>query len=196
MRGGKNMLPEVIIRLPEWANEFMSTAPRSFPGVEDRMRFVIELARQNIRYKTGGPFAAAVFDSDGHLVTPGVNLVIASNCSVLHAEIVALVLAQKAVNRYDLSNGDRLSYELVSATEPCAMCHGAIHWSGLKQLTCGARREDVQAIGFDEGSKIADWVEALKHRGISVQRDVLRKDAVAVLTEYVATGGIIYNSGR
>jgi len=189
------MLPEVNIRLPEWVEGFLARSPQAFPGAEDRMRFVIDLARLNVRHETGGPFASAVFDGAGRLVAPGVNMVVAANCSVLHAEIVALALAQKAVGRYDLSGGGRLFYELVAATEPCAMCFGAVHWSGAKRLVCGARGEDAQAIGFDEGPKPADWVAALGGSGIAVQRDVLREKAAAVLREYVAAGGIIYNPG-
>ncbi len=190
------MLPEVTIRLPEWVEGFLAKCPRRFPDAGDRMNLVIALARQNVRHETGGPFAAAVFDSEGRLVAPGLNLVMAANCSVLHAEVVALAFAQKAVNRYDLSDGGRLTYELASAAEPCAMCIGAVHWSGVKRLVCGARGEDAQAIGFDEGPMPTDWVMALAERRIAVQRDVFRGEAAAVLKEYLAAGGIIYNSGR
>jgi tRNA(Arg) A34 adenosine deaminase TadA len=190
------VLSEVCIQLPDWIENFLATSPEVFSNVEDRLRFVIALARQNVQRQTGGPFAAAVFDDRGRLVAPGVNMVVISNCSVLHAEIVALVLAQKALNRYDLSDGGRLHYDLVAAAEPCAMCFGAVTWSGVRRLVCGARDEDARAIGFDEGPKLHDWVAALNDRGITVVRDVLREDAVAVLREYVAAGGTIYNSGR
>ncbi len=190
------MLSEVCIQLPGWVENFLTTAPQVFSTVEDRLRFVIALARQNVQRQTGGPFAAAVFNDGGHLIALGVNIVVISNCSVLHAEIVALVIAQKALNRYDLSDGGRLHYDLVTAAEPCAMCFGAVTWSGVRRLVCGARDEDVRAIGFDEGPKLDDWIAALNDRGITVVRDVLREEAVAVLREYVAAGGMIYNSGR
>jgi tRNA(Arg) A34 adenosine deaminase TadA len=114
---------------------------------------------------------------------------------MLHAEIVALALAQKILGRYDLSDGGKLHYELVAAAEPCAMCFGAVPWSGVQRLVCGARDEDARAIGFDEGPKMADWVKALNDRGITVVRDVLRGEASDVLREYAAAGGMIYNAG-
>jgi tRNA(Arg) A34 adenosine deaminase TadA len=190
------MLTEICIRLPDWLKNFVATSPEVFPNVEDRMSFVIALARQNVQRETGGPFASAVFDRSGRLMAPGVNVVVTSNCSVLHAEIVALVLAQKALGRYDLSDEGRLHYDLFATAEPCAMCFGAVPWSGVRRLVCGARDEDARAIGFDEGPKLDDWVAALNNRGIAVVRDVLREEAVAVLREYVAAGGTIYNSGR
>jgi len=190
------MLSEVRIRLPDWLKNFVARSPEVFPNVEDRMRFVIALARQNVQRETGGPFASAVFDHSGRLIAPGVNMVVTSNCSVLHAEIVALTLAQKSLGRYDLSDEGRLHYDLIAAAEPCAMCFGAVPWSGVSRLVCGARDEDSRAIGFDEGPKLDDWVAALNNRGIAVLRDVLREEAAAVLREYVAAGGTIYNSGR
>ncbi len=190
------MIPDICISLPSWIEQFTEKAPSVFRDAEEQMRFVIALAHKNVQQGTGGPFAAAVFDDAGCLVAPGINMVTVSNCSVLHAEIVALALAQKALARYDLSDGGRLRYDLVATTEPCAMCFGALPWSGVQQLVCGARDEDARAIGFDEGPKLKDWVSALNTRGITVRRDVLREEATAVLREYVAAGGVIYNAGR
>jgi tRNA(Arg) A34 adenosine deaminase TadA len=187
-------LPEINLRLPDWMTATLDNLPVRFTNPEDRMCFVIDLARQNIVHKTGGPFAAAVFDEEGTLIAPGVNLVLTANCSIFHAEIVALALAQKILGRYDISDGGMIHYELVTAVEPCAMCFGAIHWSGIGRLVCGARDEDARAIGFDEGPKINDWVEALNKRGIKVKTDLLRHDAVAVLKDYVTMGGTIYNA--
>jgi tRNA(Arg) A34 adenosine deaminase TadA len=76
------------------------------------------------------------------------------------------------------------------------MCFGAIPWSGVTRLVCGARDEDARRIGFDEGPKLSDWQDALKVRGIIVARDVLRKEAVGVLDLYVRLGGPIYNAGK
>lgn len=189
-------LPEVIIRLPDWARSLMDAQPRIFPDMEDRMGFVVELSRQNILHGTGGPFGAAVFDDCGRLIAPGVNTVTSSNCSILHAEIMAIALAQRTLGRYDLGGGGgKFCFALFASTEPCAMCFGAIPWSGIRVLVCGARSADAEAIGFDEGPKPAGWTEALNQRGIDVKQDVMRDAAAAVLKEYAMTGGRIYNPG-
>ena len=183
------------IELPPWVEEFLGRGPQAFATEEEQMRLAIALARENVERQTGGPFGAAVFDEKGRLVAPGVNVVVTSNCSILHAEMVAISLAQKKLARYDIGDEGRKHYALVASTEPCAMCFGAIPWSGVTRLVCGARDEDARRIGFDEGPKLPDWHEALQNRGIRVTRDVLRKEARAVLQLYVDMGGPIYNAG-
>ena len=185
--------PEVRIQLPQWVERFTGESPLIFTTVEERMRFVIRLARHNVDRRTGGPFGAGVFDREGRLVAPGVNIVVSSHCSVMHAEIMALALAQKRLGRYDIGGEDSAYYEIVTSAEPCAMCFGAIPWSGISGLVCGARDEDARRIGFDEGPKPQDWIEALESRGIQVVRNVLREEAISVLQYYVDTGGPIYN---
>jgi len=175
----------------------MAGAERIFTSIEERMRLVITLARLNIEHKTGGPFGAAVFEQEsGKLIAAGVNIVIAANCSIAHAEIVAISIAQQMLGHYDLSSKETPSYELVTSTAPCAMCLGAIPWSGIRRVICGARDEDARSIGFDEGTKPQNWVLSLETRGITVIQDVLREEAQKVLSQYRGSGGIIYNAHR
>lgn len=186
---------QMAIALPNYLKDWLTDAKARYLDTRERMGLVVSLSHRHVHHKGGGPFASAVFDHRGHLVSVGVNMVATANCSILHAEMVAMALAQKALNRYDLSDGGRFEYELYATTEPCAMCFGAIPWSGVTKVVCGARKADARAIGFDEGPRPAAWIEALNKRGISVERDVLRDQAVSVLNEYAAAGGIIYNAG-
>ena len=188
------MFPRVILELPGWVGELLSEE-RTYPDEEDRMRLAVELARRNVRHGTGGPFGAAVFEREsGRLVAPGVNMVVNSGCSVAHAEMVAIMVAQQRIGSFDLGGEGQPAHELVTSTEPCAMCLGATPWSGVVSLVCGARDEDAAKVGFDEGAKMTDWMRSLEERGISVTRDVLRDEAAAVLREYSEEGGEIYNS--
>ena len=189
-------LSDISIALPHWLGPFLAAQPQVFPTRMERMRLAIELSRANVRKRTGGPFGAAVFDAAGRLVAPGINLVSASGCSLLHAETVALAFAQRSVGRYDLGDGGRLPYELYASTEPCAMCFGAIPWSGVSLLVCAARSGDARAIGFDEGDKPELWVHSLEQRGIRVEQDLMRADAAAVLQEYGFSGGELYSPGK
>ena len=74
------------------------------------------------------------------------------------------------------------------------MCFGALPWSGIKSLVCGARKEDAEEAGLDEGDKPDQWVSSLQNRGIEVQRGVLSAEAASVLTYYRDNGGPIYNA--
>ena len=189
--------PELVLRLPEWIDGAVGEPDRRFLTLEDRMEFVIGLSRASSHHGLGGPFAAAIFESEsGRLLAPGVNLVLSAKCSVAHAEVVAIAVAQARVGHFDLGAERMPACELVTSTEPCAMCLGAVHWSGVRRLACGARDEDAAAIGFDEGPKPDDWPQHLEGRGIRVRRDVLRAEARAVLEEYAQAGGLIYNPTR
>ncbi|MBU3742535.1 MAG: nucleoside deaminase [Candidatus Kapabacteria bacterium] len=157
------------------------------------MRYALALARANVRAGSGGPFAAmVVHDATQRIVSVGVNLVTTEQCSVLHAEIVAIIRASHAMQSWDLhANG---ATTLFTTAEPCAMCMGAIPWSGVRRVVIGARDQDVRSIGFDEGAKPEQWVKDLRGRGIDVVRDVLRDEAKQVLEQYVSGGGLIYNA--
>ncbi len=184
---------ELPLILPDWLQRHLDAAPIIIPDVEDRMRFVIGLSRLNMEQDTGGPFGAGVFSmEDGQLIAAGVNLVTSTCVSIAHAELIALTFAQRAVGHYDLDVPHYPPLELVTSTEPCAMCLGAIPWSGVKSVVCGADEADARAIGFDEGDKPEHWRELLEHRGITVRRHVLREDAARVLREYQDRGGVIY----
>lgn len=157
----------------------------------------IQLARFNIEHHSGGPFGAAVFDATtNRLVAPGVNLVQALALSSAHAELIAMALAQKLLGVFDLGATPHARYELFSSTEPCSMCMGAILWSGITRLVCGATDQDARGIGFDEGLKVKDWPREFRIRGIDVRQHLCREHAAAVLLEYRAGGGLIYNPHR
>jgi len=188
--------PRIIeIQLPGWIEGFLAGYPDSIPSIQDRVSLTIEAAQRNIDEGTGGPFAAAVFETEsGKLVSLGVNLVTSQGLSILHAEMVAFALAQKKIGSYDLGGNGLPTHELVTSIEPCAMCFGAIPWSGVRRVIAGARDSDARSIGFDEGPKMKDWRTELEKRGIATLCDINREAAAQVLRNYSLQGGKIYNS--
>ncbi|WP_342349822.1 nucleoside deaminase [uncultured Nitrospira sp.] len=182
------------LELPVWVADYLGQQPETYPNPEARMELVIRLAHLNIQYGTGGPFGAGIFRLDTQeLVAPGVNLVLSSKSSMAHAEVVALMTAQQIVGSHDLGAIGLPTHELVTSCEPCSMCLGAISWSGVRQIVCGARGSDAEAVGFDEGPKPANWIRELEQRGIAVTRDIERASASSVLQQYVQSGGEVYN---
>ena len=180
------------IDLPDWLKD--RAGDEVVLGDDDRMAYVIDLARRNVAEETGGPFGAAIFEIDtGRLVAAGVNRVMPISLSMAHAEIVAIGLASTTLGTFDLGAEGLPAMEVVASTEPCAMCMGATIWSGVRSLRTGARDEDARSVGFDEGPKVDDWQGELTSRGITVVCDVLRAEAAAVLRAYAESGATIYN---
>ncbi|MDX1775640.1 MAG: nucleoside deaminase [Desulfobulbales bacterium] len=187
------IFPGSALQLPEWLNNFIASSKTFYAAIEERMELALELAARNIN-NDGSPFGAAIFErSSGRFIAPGINLVLQTNCSVFHAEIVAIILAQQKLATFDLGAEGLPEYELVTTTEPCAMCLGAIPWSGISSLVCGCREEDARHIGFDEGDKPDGWVQKLESRSITVTRNILRSKAKNILQKYIDQGGVIYN---
>ncbi|MCB1737029.1 MAG: nucleoside deaminase [Gammaproteobacteria bacterium] len=185
----------VTFHLPEWVEPYCRAYCRS-EDIGARMAYVIGATARNVEMETGGPFAAAIFEIDsGELLSLGVNSVYSQGLSMLHAEMVAITLAQRKLGVHDLSAEGLPALELVTSTEPCAMCFGAIPWSGVRRVVTGADSQDARDIGFDEGPKPENWVETLEQRGIRVIRAQQRVAARTILQAYAERGGLIYNPG-
>jgi tRNA(Arg) A34 adenosine deaminase TadA len=178
--------------LPHWLDDFVSAWTEPLETEEQRMHLAVTLAAENVRHHTGGPFGAIVVEEQGgRLLGVGVNLVTALELSMAHAEMVAVSLAQSASGNWNLAAGGDV--QLVTSCEPCAMCFGAVPWSGVSSMIWGAGKEDAEAAGFDEGDKPRDWIESLHRRGIRTQGGILREEAAAVLARYAKRGGPIYH---
>ncbi len=184
----------LTMSLPPWVRDVDGPAPLAH--LTDRMEFVLALAMRNVERGTGGPFAAAVFEKDsGRLVSVGVNRVVAENTSLAHAEVLAIGLAQSSLRTYDLGAPSRPPLQLVSSSQMCAMCLGAVVWSGVGEVVYSTTSGDViAAVGFDEGPTPPDYSHQLALRGISVVAGVMRDEGLEVLRRYVASGGLVYNA--
>jgi tRNA(Arg) A34 adenosine deaminase TadA len=185
--------PRVVVEYPLWLPEVVDWAA-SLPSDTERMRLAIRLARENVLRRSGGPFAALVVERrSGRLVAAGVNSVLRLNNSVMHGEVVAIMMAQQRLGSWTLHAPGMPEHELVTSCEPCAMCLGAVHWSGIRRLVCGATRDDASATDFDEGPVFPESYRYLESNGIEIVRGVLREEASEVLRAYRESGGQIYN---
>ena len=180
------------IALPPWVDQVVDWT-RRYATDDERMRLAISLAAENVARGAGGPFGAAIFEEEaGRLVSVGMNRVVPENNSILHAEMLAFMLAQHSVGSYTLGAPGLPIHTLVSSCEPCAMCLGATLWSGVRRLVCGATRDDAMRARFDEGPVFPESYRYLEARGITIVRGVLRDEARTVLERYAASGEI-YN---
>jgi guanine deaminase len=98
----------------------------------------------------GGPFGALVV-KDGRIVGRGNNRVVAERDPTLHAEVVAIRDACRALGTHDLTGA-----VLFASCEPCPMCFGAAWWARVDRIVHAASRADAAAAGFDDADIYAD----------------------------------------
>ena len=185
----------IILDLPDWVPAELLQLPEFLPDLEARMAAVLRFARLNTKNQTGGPFAAGVFEHDsGRLIVIGVNRVVPLSCSSAHAEIMALSLAQQRLGVYDLGGPGMPAHQLVVNWSPCAMCFGAVLWSGIRSLVIAGADSEMEAItGFDEGPMPEQWRKELAKRGIELAEGMLREEALADFRTFAASSPIVYN---
>ncbi|MFI7588248.1 nucleoside deaminase [Spongisporangium articulatum] len=198
------MLPTSLsAQLPAWVAPFVAehAAGEDLSTVEGRMALVHALADRNYVEGNGGPFAAIVCSPSGELLSAGVNVVLSSGLSSMHAEVTAVSLAQVAAGGWDLGSL-RPGLELTVNWRPCAMCLGAVLWSGVSRLAVAGDGPELEELtGFDEGPVVTDWVAQLERRGLAVEQDVLRDGALRTFRQYRDhvrrdPGTVVYNASR
>jgi len=203
------------LELPYWLCLWLETqgvaAIRDAQSTHAIMDIVIQLALNNFTLcdqinpsshnettdnhdPVGGPFAAAVIHRDTQeLLGVGVNRVVANRASIAHAEIMALTMAQEKLGHFTLSCVNDRPFVLYTSAQMCAMCCGAVVWSGVSEVIFAATAKDTEALtGFDEGPIHPQWREELERRGIKVTGPIQRKQARLVLQKYHDTGNTIY----
>jgi tRNA(Arg) A34 adenosine deaminase TadA len=187
------IITSVAVTLPAWVQGVVDAYPACTSDTE-RMRLAITLARENIVRGSGGPFGAAIFARGApRPLAVGVNCVERLRNAVLHAEIVALMLAEARLGSYTLRAPGAPEYELFTSCAPCAMCLGATLWSGVRRIVCAAGREDAMALGFDEGPVFPESWRYLQAQGIALEHGLLAAEAGAVMRRYREGNGLVYN---
>nr|WP_300151616.1 nucleoside deaminase [Propionicimonas sp.] len=94
----------------------------------DHLRRAIAVAR-SARDHGNQPFGAVLVGPDGRIALEAENTVITSNDVTGHAEINLVRLGWAALAHPHLP-----LCTLYSSCEPCAMCAGAIYWSGIGRV--------------------------------------------------------------
>ncbi len=93
------------------------------------------------------PFGALLVGAKGEVLAEAENSVLTDQDCTAHAELTLVRLVSR---RYDV---DTLAGStLFSSTEPCAMCAGAIHWSGIGRVVYALSGERLHQFSGDDAT--------------------------------------------
>lgn len=143
--------------------------------IEVAMRVAIEHAKIASVASKDVPVGAVILSPQGDLISTGNNQRELLNDPTLHAEIVAIRHAAKALGNWRLDG-----CTIVVTLEPCAMCAGAIAQSRIAKVVFGAWDEKAGASG-----SVWDLLRDPRalHK-VEVTSGVLEKECSAMLKEF------------
>ena len=123
-------------------NDGMGFTPagRSSPPLEVFVRRALGLARL-ARDHGNHPFGALLTDADGRVRLEAENTVVTEADCTGHAEINLIRQACVSLGRAALAGA-----AIYTSTEPCAMCAGAIYWSGVSRVVFALREAELRAL--------------------------------------------------
>ena len=142
------------------------------------MNIAIELSKENLDKKYGGPFGAIIV-KNGEIVGKGINRVIKDNDPSAHAEIVAIRDACKNLNTPDLTG-----CILYTSCYPCPMCLSATIWSNIKSVYYANTKEDAASIGFRDDLIYNYILNGSNDENILKLESMSREEAIKVFEEY------------
>jgi tRNA(Arg) A34 adenosine deaminase TadA len=154
--------------------------PVDFSVHEAHMREVFAIAR---RARTHGnrPFGAMLVAGNGAVLSVAENSQITDEQVLAHAEMNLLHRAVK-----DFTPDVLEASTLYTSAEPCAMCAGAIFWSGVSRLVFGLSGDRLHQIsGFSPQMVVASARDVLDRAGrkVEVIGPVFEREAEAIITE-------------
>ncbi|MCX7023169.1 MAG: nucleoside deaminase [Spirochaetes bacterium] len=115
------------------------------------LNLAIDRARRS-RAEGNHPFGALLADARGNALLDAGNTVPVEGDCTGHAETNLARLASKAYDREFLR-----TCTLYTSAEPCAMCSGAIYWSGIGRVVYALSEAALKALtGDDPGNPTLD----------------------------------------
>ena len=134
------------------------------------MKRAIELSIKSVNSGTG-PFGAVIVKDD-KIISEGFNTVTLTNDPTSHAEIVAIRIACKELDKFNLEG-----YDLYTTCEPCPMCLSAIYWARISNIYYANTRSDAQKIDFSDAMIYEELNKNIKDRKIPMHQ-MMRDEAL------------------
>ena len=146
------------------------------------IRQVIEIAK-SARANGNRPFGALLVSGSGETLASAENSQLTENQVLAHAE---MVLLHEAVRQFDpeVLRGSTI----YTSAEPCAMCSGAIFWSGIGRLVFGLSGEKLHQLAeMSPDMLVASSSDVLAQAGrkVDVVGPVLEEEAMVLFADGV-----------
>jgi tRNA(Arg) A34 adenosine deaminase TadA len=147
---------------------------------ETFIRQAIEIAA-SARKNGNHPFGALLADDSGRLMITAENTVMTHHDPTRHAELNLVQLACESFSSETLSKAT-----LYTSTEPCVMCCGAIHWTGIPAVVYGCSAKTLSSIvkSDDFLFPCRETFRRTKQPSVVVVGPVLETEAVVVHRGY------------
>jgi len=137
----------------------------------------IELSKKSI-YPYG-----AIIVKNGEIIGRSDVDVPVSKTGFSHAELRAIENAMEHIGGHLCAEGGK-GCTIYSSCEPCAMCMGAILYTGIERLVYGATLEDSKRCVNEIIAKAEDVADICKNRKIQIIKELHRDKAVEVLKNW------------
>jgi guanine deaminase len=162
--------PSIVIRLAGTAQrhvheegDMRTLANGAQESAESLLVRAIQIGREGMLARRGGPFGALVARTDGTIAGEGCNQVTSTNDPTAHAEITAIRAACASLGTFILAG-----HVLYTSCEPCPMCLAAAYWARLDGIVFAASRVDAAAGGFDDEFLYRELVLPLDARSLPI----------------------------
>ena len=144
---------------------------------KEYMDLAIELTK-----KAYYPYGAVIV-RDNEIIGRSDALTPVSKTDFSHAELRAIEDAMKHLGAHLCAEGGQ-GATIYSSCEPCAMCMGAILYTGIERLVYGATLEDSKECVNNILAHAKDVASICKNRKISIIPECERDEAVKVLKKW------------
>ena len=156
------------------------------PARDDHWLGVCFIAARAAAARGDEPYGAVLVDASGILLAEAGNSIVTTADCTAHAEL-------NLIRRLGEHPAAILAgATLYASTEPCAMCAGALYWSGIGRLVFGlsnARLYSEVLPGSPEALHLPSRaVLAEGERKVAVVGPLLEDEAAAVVAEWAAIG--------
>lgn len=141
---------------------------------EQYIDIAIELSK-----KATYPYGAIIV-KDGEIIGRSDKDVPVSKTAFSHAELRAIEDAMEHLGGHLCAEGGK-DCVIYSSCEPCAMCMGAILYTGIEKLVYGATLEDSKECVNDILVKSQVVADNCKNRKIEIIKELHREKAVDIL---------------